>query len=71
MSIRTEMGLRIMAAALLLGAAAYVFFTFFLAEEDQADVITPSASDPAAYAVAEVLEEARRITREASSDDAR
>lgn len=67
MSIRAEMGLRIAVAALLAGAAAYVLITFFfLAPDEEDDLIPPAAPDPAAYQVAEILEEARAITREAS-----
>lgn len=65
MSIRSEMALRIAVSALLLGAAAWVVLTFFLAPDDDQDLTPPPAPDPAAYQVAEVLEEARRITREA------
>lgn len=66
MSIRAEMGLRIAVAALLAGAAAYVFITFFLAPDEEDIPAPPAAPDPAAYTVSEVLEEARAITREAS-----
>lgn len=66
MTLRTEIGLRIAVSALLLGAAAWVVLTFFLAPADDDDPMAPPAPDPAAYQVAEVIEEARRITRDAA-----
>jgi len=66
MSLRTELALRIALAALLAGAALWVALTFFYIDPEDDPPIGPSAPDPAAYAVAEVIEEARRITMEAT-----
>jgi hypothetical protein len=63
---RTELGLRIVAAALLLGAAAWVFIAFFYVADAEELPESPGADDPAAYQVAELIEEARKITREAA-----
>jgi hypothetical protein len=67
MSTRAEMGVRVMLAALLLGAAAYVFFAFFLEPAEAADPAPrPGPDGPAPAEVSALIEEAKRITREAT-----
>lgn len=66
MGIRTELGLRLVAAALLAGVAAWVFLAFFYAEDQDDDQPErPGPDGPAAWEIAQLMEEARRITREA------
>jgi hypothetical protein len=67
MGVRTELGARILVAALLTGVAAWVLFAFFYLPADAEDAPPrPGPDGPAAADVSALIEEARRITKEAT-----
>lgn len=66
MSTRAEILVRLALAALLAGVAAWVILAFWVGPDEAEEPAEQSLPDPAAYQVSEVIEEARRITREAA-----